>query len=137
MTYRDETGNRVWSAALFVIAAVTLIIAFGAFPTSEKGVVGWIIAIGLMLIAVAALVGFFTGKSIVGSKELRRPRMQRIASIALIVLAPILIVSTIITSGNGEWSAYAVLSIGLWASLFVIGLAALPIANAQLRKSEG
>jgi hypothetical protein len=135
--YRDEAGNRVWSAVQFVIAAVTLLIAFGAFPTSEKGIAGWAIAIALMLVGILSLVTFLTGRALNGRRALRRPRFQRIAFIVLAVVSPILIIVTAVNNINGTWTAFAVLTIGLWASLFCFALSLLPIANAQLRQVEG
>lgn len=137
MLYRDEAGNRMWSAVQFVIAAVTLIIAFGAFPTGEKGFAGWVIAIALILIALLSLVTFFTGRALNGGRALRNPRVQRIALIVVAVVSPVLIIATVVSNINGTWSAYAVLTIGLWGSLFCFALSLLPIANAQLRQVEG
>jgi hypothetical protein len=137
VTYRDEAGNRVWSAVQFVIAAVTLLIAFGAFPTSEKGVVGWVIAIVLIVVGVLSLVTFLTGRALNGKRALARPRLQRIALIVLAVVSPVMIIVTSVNNINGTWTAYAVLTIGLWASMFCFALSLLPIANAQLRHVEG
>lgn len=118
--------NRILGWYYFVVAVITLVIAFVQQPIGEWGGWGLLLAAALALLGIVGLWQGITGKGSTRSSTMSESR-QRVWAIVGLVAVTLAVIASVVSDMSG-WTASDTITAGIWVALlglFVSQLATL------------
>ncbi len=118
--------NKVLGWYYFVVAVITLVIAFIQQPIGEWGGWGLLMGAALALLGVVGLWQGITGKGSTRSATMSESR-QRVWAIVGLVAVTLAVIASVVSDMSG-WTASDTITAGIWVALlglFVSQLATL------------
>ena len=115
MTAWTEAQNKKLGWFYFVVAVLTLIIAFVIQPFADWDVFAYVLAIAVALLGVVGLWQGLTGKGNTRSRNMTDAKQRQWAIFGLIAVT-LAVIFNILGSFN-DWTASDILSIGVWVAI--------------------
>jgi hypothetical protein len=110
-----EAQNKKLGWFYFVVAVLTLIIAFVIQPFADWDVFAYVLAIAVALLGVVGLWQGLTGKGNTRSRNMTDAKQRQWAIFGLIAVT-LAVIFNILGSFN-DWTASDILSIGVWVAI--------------------
>jgi len=110
-----EAQNKKLGWFYFVVAVLTLIIAFVIQPFADWDIFAYVLAIAVALLGVVGLWQGLTGKGNTRSRNMTDAKQRQWAIFGLIAVTLAVIFNVL--GSLSDWTASDILSIGVWVSI--------------------